>query len=147
MIKSSCGVLYTLLPEQNGLHFADDIFKYLFWFKMFVFSITFHWTLIVRTQLAISQWPVTSSALWHKAMVIYDIVNTAIGPLSTHCGLVSCLCLCKWPKAFSMTPSDWTMNYQVLIMGSGHGCKHHRWTYKFLCRMDNFISIYLNYIP
>ena len=31
--------LNTLLSEQNGPHFADNIFKYLFWIKMFVFSI------------------------------------------------------------------------------------------------------------
>ena len=28
----------------------------------------------------------------------------------------------------------------------GRGWKHHRGTYKFLCRMDNFSGIYFNYI-
>ena len=55
MIKSSHGFLNTLLSEQNGPDFADNIFKYLFWIKMFVFSIKFHWSLIVGIQLAISQ--------------------------------------------------------------------------------------------
>ena len=42
----------------------------------------------------------------HKPMVIYDIIiNDIIGPLLTHCGLVSCLCLCQWPIAFLITPS------------------------------------------
>ena len=41
MIKSSHGFLNTLLSEQNGPHFADNIFKYLFWIKMLVFSIKF----------------------------------------------------------------------------------------------------------
>ena len=30
MIKSSHGFLNTVLSEQNGPHFADNIFKYLF---------------------------------------------------------------------------------------------------------------------
>ena len=78
-------------------------------------------------------------------MVIYDIVNI-IGPLFTHFGLVSCLCLSQWPLAFLMTPSDWTISCHVLIMDDGRGWKHHRGTYKFLCRMDNFSGIYFNYI-
>ena len=78
-------------------------------------------------------------------MVIYDIVNI-IGPLFTHFGLVSCLCLNQWPLAFLMTPSDWTMSCHVLIMDDGRGWKHHRGTHKFLCRMDNFSGIYFNYI-
>ena len=53
-------------------------------------------------------------------MVIYDIVNI-IGPLFTHFGLVSCLCLNQWPLAFVMTPSDWTMSCHVLIMDDGRG--------------------------
>ena len=51
-------------------------------------------------------------------MVIYDIVNT-IGPLFTHFGVVSCLCLSQWPLAFLMTPSDSTMSCNVLIMDDG----------------------------
>ena len=78
-------------------------------------------------------------------MVIYDIVNI-IGPLFTHFGLVSCLCLKQWPLAFLMTPLDWTMSCHVLIMDDGRGWKHHRGTHKFLCRMDNFSGIYFNYI-
>ena len=50
-------------------------------------------------------------------MVIYDIVSI-IGPLFTHFGLVSCLCLNQWPLAFLMTPLDWTMSCHVLIMDS-----------------------------
>ena len=46
---------FTLLSEQNGPHFADNIFKYLFWIKMFVFAIKFHWSLIIGILLAISQ--------------------------------------------------------------------------------------------
>ena len=54
-------------------------------------------------------------------MVIHDIVNI-IGPLFTHFGLVSCLCLLnQWPLAFLMTPSDWTMSCHVLIMDDGRG--------------------------
>ena len=49
-------------------------------------------------------------------MVIYDIFNI-IGPLFTHFGLVSCLCLNQWP----MTPSDWTISCHVLIMDDGGG--------------------------
>ena len=126
-------------------------------------------------------------------MVIYVIVNI-IGPLFTHFGLVSCLCLNQWPfsqsdiraiisapylfgvvtfvlfavatpnkygdllfesrvtsrrlreLAFLMTPSVWTMSCHVLIMDDGRGWKHHRGTHKFLCRMDNFSSVYFNYI-
>ena len=149
-MKSSHGFLNTLLSEQNGPHFADNIFKYLFWIKIFVFSIKFHWSLIIGIQLAISQrryslWLGTSSASCHKPMVIYDIVNI-IGPLFTHFGLVSCLGLSQWPLAFLMRPSDWTMSCHVLIMDDGRGWKHHRGTYKFLCRMDNFSGIYFNYI-
>ena len=54
MIKSSHGFLSTLLSEQNGPHFADNIFKYLFWIKMFVFSIKFHWSVIIGIQLAVN---------------------------------------------------------------------------------------------
>ena len=78
-------------------------------------------------------------------MVIYDIVNI-IGPLFTHFGLVSCLCLSQWPLAFLMTPSDWTASCHVLIMDDGRGWKHHRGTYKFLCRMGNFSGLYFNCI-
>ena len=153
MIKSSHGFPNTLLSEQNAPHFADNIFKYLFWIKMLVFSIKFHWSLIIGILLAISQhwysqWLCTSSAPCHKPMVIYDIVNI-IGPLFTHFGLVSCLCLSQWPLPFLimlMTPSDWTMSCHVLITDDGRGWKHHRGTYKFLCRMDNFSGIYFNYI-
>ena len=122
MIKSSHGFLNPLLSEQNGPHFADNIFKYLFYMK----NVQHH---------AIN-----------PAMVIYDIINI-IGPLFTHFGLVSCLCLySQWPLAFLMTPSDWTMSYHVLIIDDGRGWKHHKGTYKFLCRMDNFSGIYFNYI-
>ena len=150
MIKSSHGFLNSLLSGQNGSHFAKNIFKYLFWIKIFVFSSKFHRSLIIGFQLAISQhwccqWLGTTSAPCHKPMVIYDIVNI-IGPLLTHFGLVSCLCSCQWPLAFLMTPSSWTMSYHVLITGNGHGWKHHSRTYKFLCRMDKFNGIYLNYI-
>ena len=53
--KSSHGFLNTLLSEQNGPQFAENIFKNLFWIKMFVFSIKFHWSLIIGILLAKSQ--------------------------------------------------------------------------------------------
>ena len=67
----------TLRPRQNGRHFADDTFKWIFlthlgrdkmiaisqtissnkfsWIKMFEFRLKFHWTLFLRVQFTISQ--------------------------------------------------------------------------------------------
>ena len=73
-------------------------------------------------------------------MVIYDSQQYHWS-LLTHCGLVSCLFLYQWPMTFLMMPSDWTMSCHVLITGSGHRWKHHRWTNKFICRMDNFMHL------
>ena len=121
-IKSSHGFLNTLLFEQNGPHFADNIFKYLFWIK--------------------------NVCIFHQISLKFDYrdpVGNIIGPLFTHFGLVSCLCLSQWPLAFLMTPLDWTMSCHVLIMYDGSGWKHHRVTYKLLCRMGNFSGMYFNY--
>ena len=40
---------------QNGHHFADDIFRYIFVNESFVFWSRFHWTLFLRVQLTITQ--------------------------------------------------------------------------------------------
>ena len=47
--------LNTLRPGQNGRHFADDMFKCIFWMKMFEFRLKFHWSLFLRVQLTIIQ--------------------------------------------------------------------------------------------
>ena len=53
-------------------------------------------------------------------MVIYDIVNI-IGPLFTHFGMVSCLCLNQWPLAFLMTPwiGQWAVMCSSWMMDMG----------------------------
>ena len=76
----------------------------------------------------------------------FMILSILLVPYLLILAWVSCLCLNQWPLAFLMTPSDWTMSCHVLITDDGHGWKHHWGTYKFLCRMDNFSSIYFNYI-
>ena len=139
MIKSPHGFLNTLLFEQNGPHFADNIFKCLFWIKMFVFSIKFHWSLIIGIQLAISQHWYFLALLQHHAINQWWF-------MIRYCQYYWSLIYSFWPLAFLMTPSDWTMSCHVLIMDDGRGWKHHRGTYKFLCRMDNFSGIYFNYI-
>ena len=43
----------TLRPRQNGRHLPDDIFKCIFWMKMFQFRLRFPWSLFLRVQLTI----------------------------------------------------------------------------------------------
>ena len=44
----------TLKPKQNGRHFADDIFTYVFsWIKMYGFQLRFHWSFFLWVQLTI----------------------------------------------------------------------------------------------
>ena len=47
--------LNTLRPRQNGRNFPDDIFKCLFWMKMYKFWFRFHWSLFPRVQLTMFQ--------------------------------------------------------------------------------------------
>ena len=42
-------------PWHNGRQIADDIFKWKFWMKSFVFWFEFHWSLFLRVQLTIIQ--------------------------------------------------------------------------------------------
>ena len=45
----------TWRPEQNGCHFADNIFKCIILQEKFLFCFKFHWSLFLRVQLIISQ--------------------------------------------------------------------------------------------
>ena len=45
----------TLRPRQSGHHFADVIFKRIFFNENFWISIKFHWNLFLRVQLTIFQ--------------------------------------------------------------------------------------------
>ena len=50
-------LINTLRPRQNGLHFADDIFKRIFMHqKMYEFRLRIHWNLFLRFQLTIFQY-------------------------------------------------------------------------------------------
>ena len=40
----------TLKLRQDGRHFPDDIFIYIFWMKMYKFHLRFHWGLVPRGQ-------------------------------------------------------------------------------------------------
>ena len=42
-------------PTQNDSHFADDIFRNISVSENFVFWLKFHWSLLLRTQLTITQ--------------------------------------------------------------------------------------------
>ena len=48
-------ILDTLRPRQNGRHFADDTFKWIFFMKMYGFRLKFHWNLFLRIRLTIFQ--------------------------------------------------------------------------------------------
>ena len=39
------------MPRQNGFHFADDFFKFIFMNEKFEFQIKFHWILFLKIQL------------------------------------------------------------------------------------------------
>ena len=41
--------VYTLRSEQNGQHFADDIFEYIFLNEKYLASLDFHWSLIPKS--------------------------------------------------------------------------------------------------
>ena len=45
----------TLRPRQDGRHFPDDIFKCIFWMKMYEFPLKFHWSLFPKVRLTIFQ--------------------------------------------------------------------------------------------
>ena len=48
-------IVNTLRPRQNGRHFPDDIFKCIFFMKMYEFRLRFHWSLFLGVQTTISQ--------------------------------------------------------------------------------------------
>ena len=45
----------TLMPKQNGRHFADAILDSFSWMKMCEFRLKFHWSLFLRVRLTIFQ--------------------------------------------------------------------------------------------
>ena len=47
--------IYLSFPGQNGRHFANDIFKRIFWMKKVDFWLKFHWRLFLMIQLITTQ--------------------------------------------------------------------------------------------
>ena len=49
----TCYIMFnTFMSKQNGCHFADDIFKFIFYTKIVLFyQKKFHWNLLTRVQL------------------------------------------------------------------------------------------------
>ena len=45
----------TLRPRQNGLHFPDEIFKWIFCNKIYEFRLKFHWSLFLSVHSIIFQ--------------------------------------------------------------------------------------------
>ena len=54
-ISSELQLLNTLRPRQNGRHFPDDIFKWIFVNENAWISINIHWSLFLGVQLTIFQ--------------------------------------------------------------------------------------------
>ena len=48
------GLFNSSPPGQNGHHFADVIFRCIFWMKSFALRLKFHWSLPLRVQLKIT---------------------------------------------------------------------------------------------
>ena len=44
-------ISHTLRPTQNGSHFANNIFKCIFFHEIVEFRLKFHWNLFLRVQL------------------------------------------------------------------------------------------------
>ena len=70
MVKTAVSSsLNTLKPTQYGSHFPDDIFKCIFWMKIYEFRLRFHWNVSLRVQLTLFQhwinWLVTDQSTIH----------------------------------------------------------------------------------
>ena len=46
----------TLRPRKSSYHFADDIFKCIFWMKVHEFRLRFYWILFLRSKFLFQQW-------------------------------------------------------------------------------------------
>ena len=55
--RNQCySIVNMLRPRQNGRDFADDFSNAFSWMKMFEYRLKFHWSLLLRVQLTISQY-------------------------------------------------------------------------------------------
>ena len=75
-------ILNTLRQRQNGRHFPDDIFKWIFLMKIYEFRLTYHWSLFQGVQLTMSDTVLTQSeCLTHWGRVMHICIGnvTIIG--------------------------------------------------------------------
>ena len=127
LLVGACGVqngvcwFNTLWPEQNGCHFADDIFKFIFLHENCCILFRFHWFFSPRVQTKISQhwigvWLGTKQATSHYLDQLYQMHQFPRRHMAspshkelTIINLCGCIfihfsrrgCLVDWPNYFS----------------------------------------------
>ena len=95
--QSSMAKVNTLRQRQKGCYFPEDILKSIFLMKTYKFWLRFHWSLVLRVQLAIFQhWSDNGLALsrwqaiiWTNDGLFTDVYFASLGLNElNHCGQV-----------------------------------------------------------
>ena len=103
-------VLSYLTPRQNGRRFTEDVFKCIFWMRMYEFRLRLHWSLFLRFQLTIFQhWFGDKPLLFEPLMarlLTQETWNMHKTYKSSKYGLFNGLGSCQKNVRFMMTSSS-----------------------------------------